>query len=205
MEAIGLHFFRREFHMETLCQSVSPLLTTLGSEILRNVLLILGLATAIASVWTSKVIAKRKQTADLMFGSRTDDQLREGYAVIRQLHDDPNGNIRAILSDKKAVPDDPVEAAKHAKQRENSVKVSYVLNYWERISIGIDEGIYDERMLRYASNTSLINLYTQSLPFIEAVRERSRVPTYFVDIERLALRWKSMPLKPKKIKRINLI
>lgn len=191
--------------MDMMCQTTPQVLEALGSEILRNILLILGLATAIASVVTSKVIAKRKQTADLMFGSRSDEQLSEGYAVIRQLHDDPNGNIRAVFPIKREAPEDPAEAEKHAIQKDKTQKISYVLNYWERISIGIDEGIYCERMLRYSNNTTLISLYTQSLPFIDAVRERSRVPTYFVDIERMALRWKSKPLKPKKIKRISII
>jgi hypothetical protein len=191
--------------MEMSCTVLSAALHGMGSEILRNVLLILGLGVAISSVWMSKVIARRKQTADLLFGSRIDTQLSEGLEVIRQLHNDPNGNIRAAFPDKKAMPSNEEEANKYTEQKKKSVLISYVLNHWERISIGIDEGIYDERMLRYASNTSVINLYTQSLPYIEAVRERSRVPTYYVDIERLALRWKSMPLKPKKIKRLTLI
>lgn len=191
--------------MDIVCQTSPQVLEALGSEILRNTLLILGLATAIASVVTSKIIAKRKQTADLMFGSRSDEKLNEGYAVIRQLHDDPTGNIRAVFPAKREAPTDPVEAEKHTSQKDKTQKISYVLNYWERISIGIDEGIYCERMLRYANNTTLINLYTQALPFIEAVRERSRVPSYFVDLERLALRWKSKPLRPKKIKRSGIL
>lgn len=191
--------------MDMVCQTTPQVLEALGSEILRNVLLILGLATAIASVVTSKIIARRKQTADLMFGSRSDEKLSEGYEVIRQLHDDPSGNIRAVFPKNREVPSDPVEAEKHASQKQKTQKISYVLNYWERISIGIDEGIYCERMLRYTHNTTLINLYTQALPFIEAVRERSRVPSYFADIERLALRWKSKPLKPKRIKRNGII
>lgn len=191
--------------MEMVCQTTPQMLEALGSEILRNVLLILGLATAIASVVTSKIIAKRKQTADLMFGSRSDDKLSEGYEVIRQLHDDPNGNIRAVFPKNREVPADPIDAEAHAAQKQKTQKISYVLNYWERISIGIDEGIYCERMLRYTHNTTLISLYTQALPFIEAVRERSRVSSYFADTERLALRWKSKPLKPKKIKRISFI
>ena len=187
--------------MDMACDALLPLANLTGSEILRNLLLISGLAVAITSVWTSKIIARRKQTADLLFASRIDQQLSDGLDVIRQLHNDPNGNIRAAFPEKKAMPSDTAEAEKYQEQKKKSVLINYVLNHWERISIGIDEGIYDERMLRYASNTSLINLYTQSLPYIEAVRERSRVPTYYVDIERLALRWKSMPLRPKKIKR----
>lgn len=191
--------------METICAGVIPLIKALSSELLRNGLLILGLMVAIISVWTSKVIARRKQTADLMFASRSDLQLSAGYEVIRQLHNDPNGNIRAAFPAQKAMPDDEVEAKKYTEQKQRSVQINYVLNHWERVSIGIDEGIYDERMLRYSNNTSVINIYTQALPYIEAVRERSRVPTYYVDIERLALRWKTMPLKPKKIKRLGII
>lgn len=191
--------------MEMFCSALIPLIQSLGSEILRNCLLICGLGVAIASVLMSKIIARRKQTADLLFASRIDTQLSDGLEIIRQLHNDPNGNIRAVFPDKKAMPDDVEEAKKYTEQKRRSTLINYVLNHWERISIGIDEGIYDERMLRYTSNTTLINLYTQSLSYIEAVRERSRVPTYYVDIERLALRWKSMPLKPKKIKRIDII
>lgn len=191
--------------METVCTGVLPLIQSLSSELLRNVLLILGLMVAVISVWTSKVIARRKQTADLMFASRSDLQLRDGYDVIRQLHNDPNGNIRAAFPAQKAMPDDVKEAERYTEQKKRSVQINYVLNHWERVSIGIDEGIYDERMLRYSHNTSVINIYTQALPYIEVVRERTRVPTYYVDIERLALRWKTMPLKPKKIKRLGII
>ena len=191
--------------METVCTGVLPLIQSLSSELLRNVLLILGLMVAVISVWTSKVIARRKQTADLMFASRSDLQLRDGYDVIRQLHNDPNGNIRAAFPAQKAMPEDEKEAEKYTEQKKRSVQINYVLNHWERVSIGIDEGIYDERMLRYSHNTSVINIYTQALPYIEVVRERTRVPTYYVDIERLALRWKTMPLKPKKIKRLGII
>lgn len=191
--------------METVCTGVLPLIQSLSSELLRNVLLILGLMVAVISVWTSKVIARRKQTADLMFASRSDLQLRDGYDVIRQLHNDPNGNIRAAFPAQKAMPEDVKEAERYTEQKKRSVQINYVLNHWERVSIGIDEGIYDERMLRYSHNTSVINIYTQALPYIEVVRERTRVPTYYVDIERLALRWKTMPLKPKKIKRLGII
>lgn len=191
--------------METVCTGVLPLIQSLSSELLRNALLILGLMVAVISVWTSKVIARRKQTADLMFASRSDLQLRDGYDVIRQLHNDPNGNIRAAFPAQKAMPEDVKEAERYTEQKKRSVQINYVLNHWERVSIGIDEGIYDERMLRYSHNTSVINIYTQALPYIEVVRERTRVPTYYVDIERLALRWKTMPLKPKKIKRLGII
>lgn len=191
--------------MEMVCSTIFPTIQFLGSEILRNTLLIFGIGVAISSVIVSKIIARRKQTADLLFASRTDMQLNDGLEIIRQLHNDPNGNIRAVFPDKKAMPTDTAEAEKYTEQKKRSTLINYVLNHWERISIGIDEGIYDERMLRYTSNTTLINLYTQSLSYIEAVRERSRVPTYYVDIERLALRWKSMPLKPKKIKRVSII
>lgn len=191
--------------METICAGVIPLINGLGSELLRNGLLVLGLTVAIISVWTSKVIARRKQTADLMFASRSDLQLSEGYEVIRQLHNDPNGNIRAAFPAQKAMPDNEEEAKKYTEQKKRATQINYVLNHWERVSIGIDEGIYDERMLRYSHNTSVTNLYTQALPYIEVVRERTRVPTYYVDIERLALRWKTMPLKPKKIKRLGFI
>ncbi|MGO2451764.1 DUF4760 domain-containing protein [Pseudomonas taetrolens] len=191
--------------METICAGVIPLINGLGSELLRNGLLVLGLMVAIISIWTSKVIARRKQTADLMFASRSDLQLSEGYEVIRQLHNDPNGNIRAAFPAQKAMPDNEEEAKRYTEQKKRATQINYVLNHWERVSIGIDEGIYDERMLRYSHNTSVTNLYTQALPYIEVVRERTRVPTYYVDIERLALRWKTMPLKPKKIKRLGFI
>ena len=159
----------------------TTLTTVLASEAFRNLLLMSGVLTAIVSVVKVQSIAKKKQTADLLFGCRMDDQLRLGTQHVVAMHD-PNGSIKDLLQ----------------AEQENSdaaVAVKYVLNHWERVCVGINEGIYHEEMLRQANRTNVVDLYQKSKPFIDAVRHKTGKNTFYKDFEKLALKWKDKPLK----------
>ncbi|MFG8001814.1 DUF4760 domain-containing protein, partial [Pseudomonas aeruginosa] len=57
----------------------SAIIEFLASELFRNLLVLTGVIVAIVSVLSAKATAKRKQTADLMFGTRSDQELSKGY------------------------------------------------------------------------------------------------------------------------------
>lgn len=50
----------------------SAIIEFLASELFRNLLVLTGVIVAIVSVLSAKATAKRKQTADLMFGTSPD-------------------------------------------------------------------------------------------------------------------------------------
>jgi len=76
--------------------------------------------------------------------------------------------------------------------------VRYVLNHWEYVSVGIQSGIYDEKMLKNASYNTVVSLFKYARPFIEAVRENNGRPTLYQEMQWLAERWeKAGPPKKK--------
>lgn len=116
-----------------------------ASEAFRNILMLAGVLTAIISVAIVLSTAKKKQTADLLFGCRLDEHLKVGMQRIAALHD-ANGSIKDLLK-----PENESTADAQA--------VKAVLNHWERIAVGIIQGIYHEEMLRQSNRSNVISLY----------------------------------------------
>lgn len=171
--------------MESTCSAV---LGFLSSELLRNMLVFLGIVVAVVSVVSAKLTAKRKQTADLLFGTRADAELSAGFKLLQKLHNATDTNIR-------------VYAKKDKTDSEEANKIRYVLNHWERVCVGINQGIYDEKMLHESSYSTVMNLYAQASPFIQAVRENTGKDTYYQELECLYNSWKEKPLVSKKGKK----
>lgn len=171
--------------MDGMC---SVILSFLGSELMRNFLVLSGIVVAVASVLSAKQTARRKQTADLLFGTRADTELSAGFKLLQKLHNATDTNIR-------------VYAKKDKTDSEEANKIRYVLNHWERVCVGINQGIYDEKMLHEASYNTIINLYSQASPFIQAIRENTGKDTYYQELECLYNSWKEKPLVSKKGKK----
>lgn len=156
------------------------IIQALANEAFKNLLLCAGVLTAIISMVVVLRTAKKKQTADLLFGCRLDEKLFDGNARVVAMHDG-NGSIRDLLKD---------DADKDAR-----AAVLYVLNHWERIAVGIVQGIYHEEMLRQSNRTNVINLYKKAKPFIEAVRHKEGKDTFYRHFEKMAMSWEKRELR----------
>lgn len=64
-----------------------------------------------------------------------------------------------------------------------------ILNDYELIAIGMKEGILDEPLYKLWFKSSLVNDYKKAAKAIDAIRERTGVPTIYIEFERLAKRW----------------
>ncbi|PZQ38991.1 MULTISPECIES: DUF4760 domain-containing protein [Pseudomonas] len=155
---------------------------SVASEAFRGSVMLLAVLVAVVSVISVKSTAKKKQTADLLFGTRSDDKLSAGYRCLQDLHKGADLNIRTLANGSE----------EHA---DKAASVRYVLNHWERVFVGVRQGIYDECMLREANYNVVIRMYDQARPFIEAVREKSQIPTYWQCLEQAVTRWRKKPLK----------
>ncbi|WP_106476411.1 DUF4760 domain-containing protein [Phytohalomonas tamaricis] len=153
-------------------------------EIVRTALMALAVLVAIVSVLSVKNTAKKKQTADLLFNVRSDERLIRATHALLELHES-NENIRLWA--------DPGR-----KGEEKVQDVRYVLNHYERLSVGLQERIYHERMLKNSQYTIITKTYAWSKPFIEGVREKTGSETAFQEFEWLATRWQKSPLKKKR-------
>ena len=72
----------------------------------------------------------------------------------------------------------------------------YLLNHFERLSVGIQEKIYDEKMVKKSQYSTFVKTYERSQQFIRGVRKTS--PTAYQEFEWLSLRWQKNPLKSRK-------
>jgi len=163
----------------------AELMASLTSEACRNFLMLCGVVVAVTSVMSAKATARRKQTADLLFGTRSDESLAKGYQRLRSLHYATDDNVRVYAQPEKRGSD-----AAH--------EIRYALNHWERTSVGITAEIYDEEMLRQANYSIVLTLFEQAEPFIKRVREETGKPTYYQELECLVRRWQKNPLKIKR-------
>lgn len=153
----------------------------LDAELYRSAILTLGVVVAVASIHSSRVIARKKQTADATLASRGDAKLIEGLQCIRRLHEHAQCNLRLYGRMDKAA-DADLQC------------MLYVLNYYEFVSVGIKEGIYDDAMWKRAQYSQVTTLWKRAEPLVSELRLSRNQPTMFQDFESLATSWLANPL-----------
>ncbi|HGC5183412.1 TPA: DUF4760 domain-containing protein, partial [Escherichia coli] len=77
-------------------------------------------------------------------------------------------------------------------------KFQYILNFYERVAVSIREGIYDEKMIKRTSYTTVVETYDIAEPLIKAIRESINSDTTYQEFEWLVRRWKANPLRKNK-------
>ncbi|MCD2772789.1 DUF4760 domain-containing protein, partial [Pseudomonas aeruginosa] len=107
------------------------------------------------------------------------------YRRLQALHNADDSNMRAY-------------AREDRRESEEANEIRYVLNHWERICVGINQGIYCEKMLREANYSTVMKLYEQAEPFIRAIREIEKKKTFYQELEKLHSKWVKKPLAEKK-------
>lgn len=155
----------------------------LTSDTTRNLAVVVGVIVAIVSVLTARSIARKKQSADMLFASRGDESLQAAYRCLSQYHNGEK-NIRVLAND-------PARGSDEAKN------IRYLLNHFESLAVGIQAGIYDEAMLKRAWCGIVTDSYTRAAPLIAAVREVEKRQTIFQETEWLAKRWLKTPLRTR--------
>lgn len=169
-------------------EDLTPAIWTMP-EIVRTGVMALAVLVAVVSVLSVKSTAKKKQTADLLFAVRSDDRLIHASRTLKELHDSDN-NIRLWA--------DPQHDCKNEDQEKQVQDIRYILNHYERLSVGLQAGIYHEGMLRKSQFTIITKTYIWAKPFIEGVRDKTSSPTAFQEFEWLAERWSKKKLKQRK-------
>lgn len=141
----------------------------------RNFAVIVGVVVALMSLRTTIVLARRKQSSDLVFSARNDENFVAGIRVLRA---------------HKITDDIALLAVQPGIRSEDAAKVRYVLNYFEAIAVGVRKNIYNEEILFLNYHTTLTHLYDSALPFIRETRRSQDIPTFFKELSWLATRWK---------------
>ncbi len=92
----------------------------------------------------------------------------------------------------KATPDMPVDLK--SKQSKKAVKdITIILQYFERLSVGLVCGYFDEEVVRRVMNRTFVETYKRYKPYIEYRREitSSRICSHF---DRVANTWENIPV-----------
>ncbi|HHA2890293.1 TPA: DUF4760 domain-containing protein [Stenotrophomonas maltophilia] len=151
--------------MESTC-------SVFGWEQARNIAVTLGFIIAGLSLRATIVVARRKQSSDLVFAGRNDDKFIAGIRAIRGRD---------------------VEYVKGLVARENqtddAINARYVLNYFEALAVGVRKNIYDEDILYLNYKTTLKHLYASAQPMITGIRGITGVSSLYCQLSWLAERW----------------
>ncbi|HEF8779592.1 TPA: DUF4760 domain-containing protein [Providencia rettgeri] len=136
--------------------------------------------------------AKKTQTSIFLFESRHDQGFIDGLNILR----DRNESGKSFRSYIFPCSDQSEEEKESDKEERR--KIGYYLNFFERVSVSIKNGIYDETMLKEVLFNTAIKNYDIAEPFIKAIREKHGRSTYYQEYEWLVDKWKREPLKANK-------
>ncbi len=92
----------------------------------------------------------------------------------------------------KATPDMPVDLK--SKQSKKAVKdITIILQYFERLSVGLVCGYFDEEVVRRVMNRTFVETYNRYRPYIEYRRKitSSKICSHF---DRVANTWENIPV-----------
>lgn len=146
----------------------------LGEEV-RNFAVMLGVVIALWSLRTTIVLARRKQSSDLIFAARNDESIVAGIRVLRAHKASNTIALLAVLPGIKT---------------DDAAKVRYLLNYFEALAVGVRKNIYDEKILHLNYHGTLVHLFDAAEPFILETRLSHDRPTVYRELAWLAMRWK---------------
>ncbi len=117
-----------------------------------------------------------------------DELLQEGLKVIRDWNKTKSGTSISCLSN----------GSDQEEDKKNRSAIFHVLNQYEKIAVGVHNGIYSEKIIKESSCGTIVHMVSVVQPLIDACRNDSNRHTIWQEIECLAKRWKKKPLKTRK-------
>lgn len=129
-----------------------------------------------------------------------DETFFKSINVITKIDSDRSTDIR-FYADKNTLHDQIQEEKDETKRNklitekekhDAGIKcLTYLLNQYEYMAVGIKKKIYDEELLKDATKSSTVAAYKITKPFITAIRENlsSPRPTAYKEFEALSKRW----------------
>lgn len=133
------------------------------------------------TLWTSRNIARRRATLDLLLMEQTDEAViaqRRIYITAR--------NSGALLT----------WAPKNQAETPEARAINATLNLYEFVAIGIKESTLDGDLYKRGYRTTLVKDWIALKPFVMEMRRLHDHPTFFCEYEELAKNWATPTEKP---------
>lgn len=137
------------------------------------------------SITNAECIARKKNAIDMIMRTQSDTRLHAAYKKIREMHESADHDISKF-------------AYKDNKDENGTAnEIGYVLNHFEHVANGINQGIFDEETIKRSQWGTITNLYKYCDKLIEKLRDQHSRPTIYMELENLAKKWNDYPLTKK--------
>lgn len=156
-------------------------------QVISNTLVFGGICAAILTIRYNVKMTRKTQTATFLFESRKDGEYIESLHTLKVIHGSGK-SMRSYVFPPEGVSIKEIDALQMRK-------IQYILNFYERVAVSIKSGIYDEKMIKQTSYTTVIDTYDKSEELIKAIREKLQTQLTYQEYEWLHNRWKAAPLK----------
>lgn len=141
----------------------------------------LSAIAAVAVIYYNGKQARLRALIDLLIEQKNDKALMDAKAAVQKLHTAGNPWTSHL-------------AAGCAER--NSILL--ILNNQEFIAVGVRMGAFDENAYKQLQCSNVLRLWADSKGFIQEIRTERKQETLFQDFEKLAIKWKSDPIKQLK-------
>ena len=180
--------------LETVGTTYSPWLAPGAIVVSATVAIVI----AIVTIWTNRVIARKRATLDLIVKSEAEKHFQDIYTKYVIVRDEfPEGimSVSTVLEKLFLIheSDDGITLKSIASEKEieNFKAVQYYLNYHELIAVGIKNKILDERFYRDWMQRSFIGSWFDCKEFVLLWRKLGNNKKYFVNLEFFAEKWQN--------------
>lgn len=157
--ALG-HFARIDGQAATLFIGYIGASITIGATII-----------AIWGVYSQRLITRRQTTVQHIFALKADASIQ--------------ANVKLLIEESRGEKNLAQWADKENIGHPSTLAIIAVLNDYELLSTGIQSGIYDYEIVRKYDASTIKRIWTNTLPFIAALRNRTGVPTLWKEFELL--------------------
>ncbi|MBB5744658.1 DUF4760 domain-containing protein [Brevundimonas variabilis] len=126
---------------------------------------------AIWGVYSQRVLTRRQTTIQHIAALRADSSIQ---ATVQKFIELSRGNQNlAKWADEENI------------GKEETLAIIAVLNDYELIAVGIQQGIYEYDLVKCFSKSTIIRFWSAAHPFVIALRNRTKVPTIWQEFEKL--------------------
>ena len=128
-------------------------------------------------------INKKRAAISLMIQMKQDPFLSAVFPIINRIHKDPDDAIELYAR--------PDRGGKYSPEKTIEIaKIRYLLNYYETICVGINNGIYEEKIIIDSLFTTMVSAYVYTKSYIETVRTIRKLSSPYENFENRILDWK---------------
>lgn len=160
--------------------------------------ILLSTIVAVVAIVFARKNARQQKSVDLLFSLRKEKTFVESMQALRQWRRDITDNeldkIGSLMTTKGSMDQMPEKDKELLSRARN---ITYVLNCFEDISIGVKHGIFDEGIIRNSIVSAFIETWDDTERSILKLREMEGNQAYYEVFEDLAKQWKKWKNRAK--------